>query len=57
MQVQSLKQVVPRLTSVAVLPNPATPLHGRDVKELEAGARPLRVRLEVVDARAPNDIE
>jgi putative ABC transport system substrate-binding protein len=54
-QLQLLKEVVPRLTSVAVLSNPASPWHRRDVKELEAGAQPLRVRLEVVEARAPND--
>ena len=54
-QLQLLKEAVPQLTSVAVLSNPATPLHARDVKELETGARPLKVRLEVVEARAPSE--
>jgi putative ABC transport system substrate-binding protein len=54
-QLQLLKEMVPRLTSVAVLSNPATPLHRRDVTELEAGAQPLKVRVEVVEASAASE--
>ena len=52
-QLQLLKEAVPQLTSVAVLSNPAAPSHQRDVKELQTGAQPLKVRLVVVEARAP----
>ena len=51
-----LKEAVPRLTSVAVLSNPVTtPLHRRDVKELETETTPLKIRLVVVEARAPSE--
>jgi putative ABC transport system substrate-binding protein len=54
-QLQLLKEAVAQLTSVAVLSNPTTPLHRRDVQELERGAQPLKVRLVVVEARAPSE--
>lgn len=40
-----------------MLSNPAAPLHQRDVKELQAGAQPLQVRLVVVEAKAPSDFD
>lgn len=54
-QLELLREAVPQLTSVAVLSNPASPLHKRDVRELETGARPLKVRLVVVEASAPSE--
>src|SRR5205823_10455645 len=45
-QLQLLKEVVPRLTSVAVLWNPASP--SPELKELEVAARSLNLQLQVV---------
>ena len=54
-QLQLLKEAVPRLMNVAVLSNPTIPSHARDVRELEVAAPSLKVRLEVAEARAPNE--
>jgi len=54
-QLQLLKEAVPRLMRVAVLSNPAIPFHARDLKDLEVAARSLKVRLQVVESRAPSD--
>jgi putative ABC transport system substrate-binding protein len=53
-QLELLKEILPRLTRVAFLRNPAIPL---DVRELEAAARSLGIRAQMVEARAPNEIE
>jgi putative ABC transport system substrate-binding protein len=54
-QLQLLKEAVPRLTSVAALVDPTVPFDARAVKGLENAARSLSLRLEVVEARAPNE--
>jgi putative ABC transport system substrate-binding protein len=54
-QLQLLKEAVPRLTNVAVLSNPTIPSHARDVRELEVAAQSLKVRLQIAEARAPNE--
>ncbi len=54
-QLQMLKETVPRLSRVAVLSDPSNPLHAQDVKGVEAAARVLKVRLRVVEARAPSE--
>jgi putative ABC transport system substrate-binding protein len=56
-QLEFLKEIVPRLSRVAVLSNRTTPLHVTLLKELEVAARPLRVRLHPVDARTPQDLD
>jgi len=55
-QLQLLKDLVPGLSTVAVLANPSVPSHALDVKELQIAARSLTIRLQVVEARAPNEI-
>jgi putative ABC transport system substrate-binding protein len=56
-QLELMKEIVPRLSRVAVLSNRTTALHVTLLKELEAAARPLRVRLHPVDVRTPQDLE
>jgi putative ABC transport system substrate-binding protein len=52
-QLQLLKEVVPRLTSVAVLWNPTSP--SLELTDLEVAARSLSLQLQVVEARIPNE--
>jgi len=52
-----LKEIAPRLSRVAVLWNPTSTVHVDMLKELEAAARTLRVRLQPIDVRTPKDIE
>jgi putative ABC transport system substrate-binding protein len=54
-QLQLLKEVVPRLMSVAVLSNPTMPFYTRDMRDVEVAARSLKVRLQLVETRAPNE--
>jgi putative ABC transport system substrate-binding protein len=55
-QLQLLKEVVPRLSRVAILSNPAHPAHPRRLREAEDAARSLRVRLQVLETRAPTEV-
>jgi putative ABC transport system substrate-binding protein len=52
-QLQLLKEVVPRLTSVAVLWNPTAP--SLELRDFELAARSLNLQLQVVEARNPNE--
>ena len=57
-RLEMLKQVVPRLSRVAVLRNPASPANAAEtLKELERGAHVLGVQLDMVDARGPDDFD
>lgn len=57
-RLEALGQVVPRLSRVAVLRNPASPGSAPEaLKELERGAHALGVQLDMVDARGPNAFE
>jgi ABC-type uncharacterized transport system substrate-binding protein len=52
-QLQLLKETVPRLGRVAVLMNPTIPSNALAVRELEVAAQALKLRLQVLKARAP----
>jgi putative ABC transport system substrate-binding protein len=54
-RLQLLTETVPRLSRVAVLWNPTNPAHARDLREVEAAARAMKVRLHVVEARTPGE--
>jgi putative ABC transport system substrate-binding protein len=54
-QLQLLKEAVPRLGHVAVLADPANPLHAGELRGVEGAARLLKVRVRVLEARAPGD--
>ena len=54
-QLQLLKEAVPRLSRVAVLSNPTHPRHPLFLREAEVAARSLKVRLQILEARAPTE--
>lgn len=56
-QLALLKEVVPNLSQVAVLANPANLPTAGLLAELESAARSLGVRLRVVPVRQPNDFD
>jgi putative ABC transport system substrate-binding protein len=55
-QLQLLKQVLPELSRVAVLSNPGNPSHSRHLRNADTAAQALKVRLQVLEARAPSEI-
>jgi putative ABC transport system substrate-binding protein len=55
-QLQLLKEAVRRLSRVAVLSNPTHPGHPRSLRETEVAARSLKVRLQILEARAPTEL-
>jgi putative tryptophan/tyrosine transport system substrate-binding protein len=52
-----LKEVVPQLSRLAVLGNPAHPAYASQVKTIETGVRSLGVQLDIIAVRSPNDFE
>ena len=55
-QLQLLKEAVPKFSRVAVLSNPTHPGHPLSLREAEVAARSLKVRLQVLEARAPTEL-
>ena len=56
-QLQLLKEVVPKVSRVALLRNPANPASAPGLHEAEAAARALGVRLQALEARNPQEID
>ena len=56
-QLQLLKEVVPKVSRVALLTNPANPASAPGLREAEAAARALGVRLQALEARNPQEID
>ena len=56
-RLQLLKEVLPRVTRVAVLTNPGNPIHGTFWKETQVAARKLGVELQALELRGPEDFE
>ena len=56
-QLQLLKEVVPKVSRVAVLQDPASVGHRIILKEAEATARALGVELQILGARVPDDFD
>lgn len=56
-QMDLLKETVPTLTRVAMLRNPAQPVHAAKVREVEKVARVLKVEVQVLEVRGPEDFE
>ncbi len=54
-QLQLLQEAVPRISRVGVLSNPTNPIHALYLSEAEVAARSLRVRLHILEARAPSE--
>jgi putative ABC transport system substrate-binding protein len=56
-QFQLLKEVVPKVSRVALLTNPANPASAPFLREAEAAARALGVRLQTLETRNPQEID
>ena len=56
-QLELLKEIVPKLSRVAVFENLSEPGNRQALREIELAARELRVRLQHMDIRSPDDIE
>jgi putative ABC transport system substrate-binding protein len=56
-QLQILKEVVPKISRVAVLHNPANPGNAPEVRHAQDAARALGVRLQLLGARGPGEID
>ena len=56
-QLQILKETIPRAARVAILSNPADPSFALQVREVEAAARTLRMRLQHVEAKGPEEFD
>src|SRR5262245_41777907 len=52
-----LKEAVPHASRVAILSNPANPVHVRELREVQAAARPLKLQLHRLDARSPEEFD
>jgi putative ABC transport system substrate-binding protein len=55
-QLQLLKEVLPRLTRVALFMNPTVTSHAADLTETEAAAHSLKVRVQAVRVRSPGEL-
>ena len=56
-QLELLKEIVPRVSRVAVLWNPANPMLAQQLRQVEVDARALGVQLQPVGARSPDDLD
>jgi len=56
-RLELLKDIVPRLSRVAVLTDPGTGGHGPQIKELEVAAPALGLQLQAFEVRSPNELE
>ena len=56
-RLQLLKELLPRLSRVAVLADPTVSIQREDVRALEPAARALQIELQVVEARTPHEID
>ena len=56
-QLQLLKEVVPKVSRVALLRNPANPASAQGLRDAEAAARALGVRLQALEAQDPQEID
>ncbi len=56
-QLELLKEVVPKVSRVAVLGNPGNPTYGPMLREVQVAGRSLGVQLQVLEARGPNEFD
>ena len=55
-RVELMKEIMPRISRLAVLRNPTNSGSQFPLKETEAGAKRLSIRLQVIEARSGNDL-
>ena len=56
-RLELLKEIIPRLSRVAVFTSPSSPDYGQVLKELDRAAGPVGVKLQYLDIRSPKDFE
>jgi putative ABC transport system substrate-binding protein len=56
-RLELLKEVVPKLSHVGVLWNPANPFSELALKETQVASRPLRLEVQPLEVRGPKDLE
>jgi putative tryptophan/tyrosine transport system substrate-binding protein len=56
-QLELLTQITPHVARLAILLNPANPGHPLTLQEAKAAAHSLRVQLQGLEARGPDDLE
>ena len=56
-QLELLKEVVPKISRVAVLGNPANPVTAPQLREAKAAAQALGLQLHAVEARGPGELD
>jgi putative ABC transport system substrate-binding protein len=54
-RLELLKEVIPRISRVATLINPGNPIHATFLKETQAAAQTLALRLQAVEVRGPEE--
>jgi putative tryptophan/tyrosine transport system substrate-binding protein len=56
-QLELLKEIVPRLSRVAILGTSITPATAQRLNEIERSAEVLKVHVPILDIQSPKDIE
>jgi len=56
-RLELIKEIVPRVSQIAVLSNPTSPTVPSQMKETKLAAQSLGLRLQTLEVRAPNDFE
>ena len=56
-RLELLKEIIPRISRVAVLANVENVDRHKDIKEIESVARSLRVQLQILNVKKPEEIE
>jgi putative ABC transport system substrate-binding protein len=56
-RLELLKEAVPKITRVAVLLNPGNPANGPVMKAMEPAAQLLKIELQQVEIRGPDELE
>jgi putative ABC transport system substrate-binding protein len=56
-RLELLKDIIPQLSRVAVLSDPGTGGHGPQMKEIEVAAPAIGLQVQVVEVRAPTELE
>jgi len=56
-QLELLRETVPQISRVAVLSNPANPAHALAMTNIQVAAQALRVELQLLEARGPDEFD
>jgi putative ABC transport system substrate-binding protein len=56
-RLELLKEVIPGLSRVAILSDPTNPIFTLQLKEVESAAQALKLQLQILQVREPNDFD